>query len=135
MKKGSTKDKILKQFLITKEADIALKACIKARSFRTEREYVERLIFEDFERLGKREQSDGHNVSEKIETILSLVTTNFKYEILTKKLLTNLLFLVNTQAHVDPSQKKTESETVERLQKLLKAAEEDFDKEKQKLVE
>lgn len=135
MKKRPTKDKILKQFLFTKEADIALKACIKERSFRTEREYVERLVFEDFERLGKREQNTGENVSEKIELILSLVTTNFKYEILTKKLLTNLLFLVNTQAHVDPRQKKTESETVERLQKLLKAAEEDFEKEKQKLVE
>lgn len=54
--KSATKKKNLN---ISEHADSVLKLCRKERGFRTEREYIERLIFEDLDRLrGSRESAN-----------------------------------------------------------------------------
>jgi hypothetical protein len=46
-----------KQLWLSPEADMYLKAGQKARNFRTERDYVERLILDDFYRLNESSTS------------------------------------------------------------------------------
>ena len=54
-KKMKMKEQISKLYLdISKDVEIALKTCMNERKFRTKREYVERLILDDFNRLNEQ---------------------------------------------------------------------------------
>lgn len=121
MKKG-----VYKRILLKLEIDAALKVCKKKRNFRSDREYIERLIMDDMERLSE----GGSTSSATIDTdrLLSLLVLNLEYSVVSKKLLSNILLMLHTQAILNPREKKSDEESIEEIQEVLQAAAEEFKK-------
>jgi len=72
---------------ISREADDALKACKKARNFRTERELVERLILEEFERQQRGQTGpESSQVIDHLENIKALLIPILEHIFITRQL-------------------------------------------------
>lgn len=72
---------------ISREADDALKACKKARNFRTERELIERLILEEFERQQRGQTGpESSQVIDLLNLLVSLIKPTLEHTFITQRL-------------------------------------------------
>ena len=87
MRPSPDKSKIMKQFLISKTSDEALKACVKKRDFRTEREFIERLILEEFERQQRGQTGpESSQVIDLLNLLVSLLKPTLEHTFITQRL-------------------------------------------------
>jgi hypothetical protein len=81
------KDKILKHYWFSKSTDEALKTCKKNSKLRTEREYVEQLILDDFERQQRGQTGpESSQVIDHLESIKALLIPILEHIFITRQL-------------------------------------------------
>lgn len=81
------KDKILKHYWFSKSTDEALKTCKKTSKFRTEREYVEQLILDDFERQQRGQTGPvSSQVIDLLNLLVSLIKPTLEHTFITQRL-------------------------------------------------
>lgn len=81
------KDKILKHYWFSKSTDEALKTCKKTSKFRTEREYVEQLILDDFERQQRGQTGpESSQVIDLLNLLVSLIKPTLEHTFITQRL-------------------------------------------------
>ncbi|MDY0152007.1 MAG: hypothetical protein RBS43_07010 [Candidatus Cloacimonas sp.] len=81
------KDKILKHYWFSKSTDEALKTCKKTSKFRTEREYVEQLILDDFERQQRGQTTpESSQVIDLLNLLVSLIKPTLEHTFITQRL-------------------------------------------------
>lgn len=87
MKPSPNKDKIMKQYLMSRDVDEALKVCVKKRSHRTEREFIERLIMEEFERLQRGQTGpESAQIVDRLDYIKALLIPILEHIYITRQL-------------------------------------------------
>lgn len=109
---------------ISPEADEALKFCKKNRHFRTERECVERLILEEFEREKRGLSSpESTQAIDLLNLLVSLVKPTLEHTFLTQRLAYhNAVHLLTEYDRTTIENAKTEvSEFIERSKEKFKA--------------
>ena len=81
------RDKILKHYWFSKSTNEALKTCKKTSRFRTEREYVEQLILDDFERQQRGQTGpESSLVIDQLESIKALLIPILEHIFITRQL-------------------------------------------------
>ena len=81
------KDKILKHYWFSKSTDEALKTCKKTSKFRTEREYIEQLILDDFERQQRGQATpESSQVIDLLNLLVSLIKPTLEHTFITQRL-------------------------------------------------
>jgi hypothetical protein len=81
------KDKLLKHYWFSKSTDEALKTCKKMSKFRTEREYVEQLILDDFERQQRGQTGpESAQIVDRLDDIKNLLIPILEHIFITRQL-------------------------------------------------